>query len=903
MAKVTVNGIEVDVDPSYTILKAAEKAGISIPTFCYHPRMDPAGSCRICAVELEDSKRVVMSCVTPVSDGMKVLTESPKIHDARKTNLELLLLHHPLDCPVCDCGGECPLQNMSFAYGATESRFESHRNDEPEDLKSDVLVFNANRCILCGKCVRICDEIQDVHAIGFINRGFDTIIGPPLGKKLDCEFCGDCLEVCPTGAITDHFVRYKFRPWQLEQHQTTCTNCASGCQMHVETENESIVRVTSKEGLGPNEGSICVVGRFGFNHVQTPQRFDTPYMRVEHRLVPASWEELLPELGNRLNAIRRKGTDRVAGLISPRVSLEDAYAFQSFFRKVLKSNMIDTGARYGFMNAALPIVEATGTLRPLVDHEDLLKAKVILLIGTDPVAESNITGLFLKRAARKNRARLYVVDSEAITLSNRASDHIRVNPGGESLFVSVLSEEIVSGGNLTSEWLTRKEELFKNWNVDPGAYQRLVHDLKTAETGVLVTGRKMFRNEKANQSIKNMMKMIGSLGWMEREGCGILPIPETANDLGVLMMGATFEWLPGLLDARNESSRKKWESAWGTSLSYGSGGGLGQILQGIEEGKINALITIGENPIGHFPSGSKVRQILGKLDLIVSLDMFQNELVDMAHFVLPASSSFERVGHFVSVEGFVQKSVQTMAHWGESLPDWEILEKISHAMGSPMGFDSAESVMQEILRFLPDLSPSTRNGEHFVGKTGDIHLVNPLSPSSLLPNVEEKVNGSVSRRKIAEVPAHKANRSSVSARFASWNEKDKPVLCESGLIPGEGEFIFSMTKSLFHSGKMTLQDPNLKKIQSEGKLRINRQTARKRKIKKGEKITLSSAYGRCSFIVEPSPMVSEFELLFPEHFADSQVLALFPPEIALSPETGTPTTRRIRVSLSNETVS
>ena len=193
MVKLTVNGKEVEVPGGTTILHAAAAAGFSIPTFCYNPRMDPAGSCRICAVELEDTKRTVMGCITQVSEGMKVQTESSKVHEARKTNLELLLLHHPLDCPVCDCGGECPLQNMSFSYGGADSRFESHRNDEPEDMKSEVLVFNSNRCILCGKCVRICDEIQDVHAIGFINRGFDTVIGPPLGKKLDCEFCGDCL--------------------------------------------------------------------------------------------------------------------------------------------------------------------------------------------------------------------------------------------------------------------------------------------------------------------------------------------------------------------------------------------------------------------------------------------------------------------------------------------------------------------------------------------------------------------------------------------------------------------------------------------------------------------------------------------------------------------------------------
>ncbi len=877
MAKVTINGIEVEVDSSMTVLKAAEKLGIVIPTFCYHPRMDPAGSCRICAVELEDSKRVVMSCVTPVADGMRVLTESPKIHDARKTNLELLLLHHPLDCPVCDCGGECPLQNMSFAYGATETRFESHRNDEPEDIKSDVLVFNANRCILCGKCVRICDEIQDVHAIGFINRGFDTIIGPPLGKKLDCEFCGDCYEVCPTGAITDQFTRYKYRPWQLEKQQTTCAYCASGCQIFVETENEAIVRVTSREGVGPNEGSICAVGRFGFNHVQIPERFDTPYMRSLHRLVPATWEDVLPEITARLDLIRKKGTDRVAGLISTRVPMEDAYVFQSFFRKVLRSNMIDSGARFGFMNAALPLVSATGTLRPLVDHEDILKAKVILVIGTDPVAESNISGLFLKRAARKERAKLYVVDSEAITLSTRAKDHIRLLPGGEKLFVSVLNEEIARNGALSPDWTARKEELFKNWNVDPGAYQRLVNDLTSTETGIIVTGRKAYRNENGSSIMNSIVRLIGSLGWAGKVGSGLFLLPENANDLGVLMMGGTHEWLPGLINATDPSSKSRWESAWGRRLSYGNGGSLGDILKGIEAGQINALISLGENPLSHFPSGSKVRETLAKLDLLVVLDLFQNELSDMAHFVLPVSSSFERGGHFVSAEGFVQPIKATMAHWGESLPDWEILSKIAHGMGESLGFESLESITAEILRFLPDLVPSSRNGAHYQGPTGEITV--PV---------------------MSKTPPHKADRESVSVKYAQWQSGTVSANGEVHPILGEGDFILALTKSLFHSGKMTLMDPNLMEIQSEGKIRINRQVARKRKIKKGERVTVRSSFGSCSMIAEPSSSVAEFEVLFPSHFANEVVLGLFPPDLAFDRETGVPVQHRVRVFLETQ---
>lgn len=877
MVKVFVNGVEVEVDATSTILKAAEKAGISIPTFCYHPRMDPAGSCRICAVELEDSKRVVMSCVTPVSDGMRILTESAKVADARKTNLELLLLHHPLDCPVCDCGGECPLQNMSFSYGASDSRFESHRNDEVEDIKSDVLVFNSNRCILCGKCVRICDEVQDVHAIGFINRGFDTVIGPPLGKKLDCEFCGDCLEVCPTGAITDKFVRYQYRPWQLEKTKTTCTYCASGCQMNVETEKEAIIRVTSSEGEGPNEGSLCAIGRFGFSHVQSTERLDKPYARSFSRLVPTEWDSVIPELAEKLSSIVRVGPDRIATLVSPRIPMEDAYLIQGFSRRVLRSNYIDSGARYGFMNAAYPIGKATGTLRPMVDHQDLLKAKVILVIGADPTSESNITGLFLKRAVRKEKSRMYYVGSESVSITSRAKDHIRVLPGGEGLFAWILSEEISSQeAHRHPDFLSRKEELFKSFNVDPQAYTRLVQDLREAQTGIIITGRVFHRIQSAYAAMENLLRMVQSLGWVEKEGCGILPLPEVGNDLGVLMMGATYEWLPGLLDSQDSECKKKWESTWGDHLSYGKGGGLKEILEGINAVNIKGLISFGENPLTHFSPHSGVHEILAKLELIVSIDLFQTSLSDQAHYLLPAASSYERAGHVVSVEGFVQSLSPAMTYWGESLSDGEIVSRLSESMGHPLSNGSTSEISKEIFTLMPDLSPSTRNGEHFMGPTGNL----------ILPTQTPQ-------------PPHKADRNTVSQKMHS-NHKEapsahSPILPEN--ISGEGEFVLALNKSLFHSGKMTLLDPSLMKMKSEASLRINRQTAKKLKIKKNELVLIENKYGTCTIPVELTSGVTENELQVPYHFVSPDLLSLFPGEMNYSGPCHTVTMLRTRVTL------
>ncbi len=878
MVKVFVNGIEVEVEPTSTILKAAEKAGIPIPTFCYHPRLDPAGSCRICAVELEDSKRVVMSCVTPVSDGMRVLTESAKVADARKTNLELLLLHHPLDCPVCDCGGECPLQNMSFSYGASDSRFESHRNDEAEDIKSDVLVFNSNRCILCGKCVRICDEVQDVHAIGFINRGFDTVIGPPLGKKLDCEFCGDCLEVCPTGAITDKFVRYQYRPWQLEKTKTTCTYCSSGCQMNVETEKEAIIRVTSAEGEGPNEGSLCAIGRFGFSHVQGTERLDKPYSRSFSRLVPTEWDPVLTEIAEKMKAIVKGGPDRIATLVSSRIPLEDAYLIQAFSRKVLKSNYIDSSARYGFMNAAAPIIRATGTIRPLVDHQDLLKAKVILVIGGDPTSESNITGLYLKKAVRKGKAKLYYVGSDSVSITQRAKDHLRILSGGEGLFAWVLGEEISrKPEDRHPEFLSKKEELFKSFNVDPQAFTRLVEDLKEAPTGIIMTGRMFHRIGSAQEAMNSLLDVVRGLGWFEKDGCGILPLPEVGNDLGVLMMGATHEWLPGLLDSQDAENKRKWESTWGSALSYGKGGGLKEILEGIEAGTIKGLISFGENPIDHFSPHSDVTKILSSLDLLVSVDLFQTSLADHAGYLLPAASSYERSGHVVSIEGFVQAVKPAMTFWGESLPDGEIVLRLSALMGAPVETRTTEDVSKEIFTLLPDLSPSTRNGDHYMGPTGNIFLPAVVSQ-----------------------PPHKANRAAVLERTGSAGRAQagsrKTIVAES--ISGEGEFVLSLNKSLFHSGKMTLLDPSLMKMKSAASVRINRQTAKKLKIKKGESVRIHNAFGSCLIPVELTAGISEYEIQIPYHFDSPNIQALFSGEKTFTGESSTPAILRTRVSVS-----
>lgn len=874
MVKLTVNGKEVEVPAGTTILHAASAAGIPIPTFCYNPRMDPAGSCRICAVELEDSKRTVMGCITQVAEGMKVLTESPKVHEARKTNLELLLLHHPLDCPVCDCGGECPLQNMSFAYGGADSRFESHRNDEPEDMKSEVLVFNSNRCILCGKCVRVCDEIQDVHAIGFINRGFDTVIGPPLGKKLDCEFCGDCLEVCPTGAITDRFVRYQFRPWQMEKTETTCTSCGSGCRMVVDTENEAIVRISAREGLGPNEGSICVVGRFGFNAVQNKSRLESPHFKRAQRLVPGSWEEILPKIAAHLASLSSSGEGRVAGLISSQLPIEDAFLFQRFMRQTLNSNFLDSDARQGLMNMAIPLVSATGSLRPLVDNQDIIAADTIVVLGADPAAESNITGLAIKKAVRKNKAALYLVHGHDVSISTRAREVIRLLPGTEESFLSMLREALSSG---TTALSSESRQRFQGLGATPEAVERLLSDLRASKRTVFVTGRRFHRSDQGCGASAQLLRLMAERNMFASEGSGLLVLPESGNDLGVLMMGATAEWLPGLLDATNAEQRSVWENHWQAKLPSG-GGGLREILSGIEAGKIRALISLGVDPFTFLPDTGHIRKTLSKLELLVVVDLFQGPLSDMAHYLLPAASPFERTGHVVSAEGFVQPLAPAMAPWGLALPESEILLRLARQMGRALPFDDLSALSSEVFRIFPDLRPSTRNAPYFQGKTGEILLS--------LPRVQ---------------PPHKAQRESVLARVASFVKADLPATVAPAALSAterpENSFVLTLSKSINHAGTRTLLDSNLMTIEGEGFLKVPRSWARKRKLKKGACVLLSTPHGRISVPIDPVAGLADGEVHYPLHFADARFMALFPAHLNFNSQSGAQSGQAIDVTV------
>lgn len=347
MITLTIDGKKVTIEQGKTVLDAARSAGIHIPTLCYHPKLTPHGGCRICIVEIKGMSRPVTSCTMPVEEGMEVTTSSPYIEDLRKTVLDLILSDHPYDCMVCQKAGECDLQDLAYQYGIREPRFQGERRIYTKKDGNPFIERDMEKCILCGRCIRICDEVQGVSAIDFAYRGFKTKVCPPFERDLDCEFCGQCVMVCPTGALVGKNWIGKGRTRNVSEVITTCPYCGVGCSLTLHIKDNQIIRVSSKEDSIVNEGMLCAKGRFGYEFVASPDRLKTPLIKKNGKFESVSWDEALDYIAERLKQIKDKyGPDAIGGLSSARCTNEENYLFQKFMRAAIGTNNVDHCARH-----------------------------------------------------------------------------------------------------------------------------------------------------------------------------------------------------------------------------------------------------------------------------------------------------------------------------------------------------------------------------------------------------------------------------------------------------------------------------------------------------------------------------------------------------------------------------
>ena len=703
MATVKINGKEITVEDGTLILDAARSAGFEIPTMCYHARLSKLASCRVCLVEIVGQRKLQPSCVTPVMHNMEVLTESPVVKSARSSMIELLLANHPLDCPVCDKGGECELQDVTFKFGPRQSPFgeKKRRFNEEDYILSPVIVQNINRCIQCKRCVRICAEVVGANVIGSIGRGSGTQETSFVKEYLDCDHCGNCIEVCPVGSLMSREFRYKSRPWDLNGADTVCTFCGTGCQLTVQARKGEVLRVISNPDTGINNETLCARGRFGYSFINSHERLITPFIRIDGRLQPATWDEAMDAIKAGLSRALNMG-EKTGGIASARLSNEELYLFQKLMRVALKSNNLDSGSRWN-SDTVREFVDVMGLKNGGVSIYDTLKADTLIIIGSGISEENPVTDYIIRRLSSYRKMNIIIVSSRGVRLDSSAKMSLRCKPGTEGEIIGAITN-IIAG--------KVKGESGK----DSASAAEIIRNSNSVSIAV---GTDVLRIANQLSYLDSLAETLRGLG----KDVKLVPLLDRANQRGAWDMGVHPAFLPG------------YKSAGDAGL------GCEGIVRSALNGEFGALYLAGEDLVSDFPDGLAAREALGKVKFLIVQDMFLTETAKMANVVLPSASFVEKDGTFTNQEGRVQRLRRLHEPQGDIKADWEIFSAVGEALAPAFGVRSVAEIFNEIREVVPGYSDIS-----FEGLNGNGAVLN-LSGGS--EKTSEKAAGS--RKQTAEI--------------------------------------------------------------------------------------------------------------------------------------------------------
>ena len=869
MVTLTIDGTSITVPKGTLVIEAARQVGIMVPHFCYHPKLAPDANCRMCLVEIEKMPRLQTSCSTPVTEGMVVKSSSStQAKDARKSVLDFILANHPLDCPVCDQGGRCDLQDFSHEYTATTSRFKELKRVFQKEYFSPLIETQMNRCVQCMRCVRYCDQVMDVKALAPSGRGTLTEIKAFGTHELDCEFCGGCIQICPVGAITSRLSMYEFRPWMLKRTDSVCGYCGDGCQITFQTKNNDVIEVNSTQGLGRNNGDLCARGYFGYHVSEHADRITTPLIREGQRFKEATWEEALERVGQRLLDIKTQyGPDAIGGLITGRCTNEDIYVFQKFMRGVIGTNRIDSSVRYGHLNGVHALQRVQGTHRWSVSFDDIESADVLLLVGTNITETNPITGLKVKEAVKRRGAKLITIESLEPAIGNisnivtLAHHQLTVKPTAYPSAILGLLKSAVAQPILDTELQATAPSYFKDIT---SKLQALSWDVIQAQTGlsaetftqaaeaigqgqkvVILVGPGVLRTSGGFGMTMNLLDLLLITGKLTKPGCGLAPLAEENNDQGAFEMGGIGSVLPGGKSLGDPESRTMFSQAWGRTIPETPGSSLPQMIEDAQQGKLKALFVVGENPLASLPPSSGIQAAFEKLEFVVCQELFMTDTAKQAHVVLPACSYAEKDGTFTNTEGHIQPVRKAIDLVGDSRPDWEVFSAISVMMNDPMEYDGVKEISKEIRNLLP----GTRT----------------LGPAPL--------------------PAQ-PDASAIARYLTADYQRDVSTRYQLPEIVMEAQdIILQVSQSLFHSGKFSRKAKGLLQVESTGKLYLHPEEATRHSLSEGDRVNVSNHLGEVCASIGIRERIPQGVAVFPEHF-DEEIRQLLP--YTVDPETQVP---------------
>jgi NADH-quinone oxidoreductase subunit G len=672
MITFSIDGREVEAPENIMLVDGAKYGDVEIPVFCYEPKLgQPVGACRMCLVEVEGIPKLQTACSTPVKDGMVVHTQTQRVHEAQQAVVEFLLINHPLDCPVCDKGGECPLQDITYGWGPGRSRFiEPKRHFEKPLHLSPLVAIDRERCILCYRCVRFSQEISEDYQLVLLDRGAQSFVGTHDGHPYVAPFSGNIIELCPVGALTSTAYRFRARPWEIESGGSVCTLCPSQCNIQFSVRDERVERVLGRTNFEVDDGWLCDKGRFAYQAVHVDERITEPMMRDAGVLRPVPWERALEAAAGGLARVRGK----VAGLAGGQTTNEEGFLLNRLIREALRSPHLDS--RPG---GALPLELMQALAQPALQAtvSDLEYAHAILVLDCEPVDEAPILDLRIRKGARRNAVRLAVATSRPSALDPRADTVLRFAPGAGEAVAAALGAALGGSGDV--------DDLATAAGADAAQVHAVADMLRDAgEDVVVLWGSRLARGPRGAHAVRGLLNLAHHLGLAGPGGAGLLEVPEGTNVRGLREAGVLPNAAPGLRAPAQE------------------GLDAPGIARALAEGELSALYLLHADPLRSHPDRGAWEEALARATTVIAHESFMTETVrDHATVVFPAESYAEKEGTVTHPDGRLQRVRPAVAHPGSVRSEWGVLAELSARLGYDLGVLAGPMVTAQLLRAVP----------------------------------------------------------------------------------------------------------------------------------------------------------------------------------------------------------
>ncbi len=888
---ISINGIKINGSPGQTILEVALENDIFIPHLCYDPRINIQGACRLCLVEIEGFREAVPSCITKISQGLKIKTDTDHIRNLIKLNLELIVSDHPLDCLTCESCGNCELQDLAYLYDIDQNRFRGEVHPKKVFEDNPFIIRDNEKCILCGRCVRICDNLIGANAIGYAGRGFDCEIIPAFEQSLkdtDCIFCGNCISTCPVGALQAKPYLKKARAWETKKIQTTCPYCGVGCQINLHVKNNKIVNITSDVGKNINKGSLCVKGKFGLDFVHDSKRLTSPLKKRDGKFEKISWTNAMGSISSKLKEIiKNHGPDSIGILSSAKCTNEENFLLSRFARATIGTNNIDHCARLCHASTITGLIPTFGSGAMTNSFEDIKDSDAVIVIGSNTTEAHPVISYELINQVIEHNLKLIVIDPRKIPLTKYAYIHLQQKPGTDIAVLLGLMNVIYENDLHDTEYIDKRTENFENFINSFKEYSpEKVEQLSGVIKDDLIEAAKVYGSAKTASifysmgitqhtcgtenviSVANLAMMGGNVG---KKGGGVNPLRGQNNVQGACDLGALPNVYSGYQYVEDNEIREKFEKEWGKKLPPKKGLTVTEMIDGALSGKIKVLYIMGENPMLSDPDILHVAQGLKNLDLLVVQDIFITETGEFADFILPSACFAEKNGTFTNTDRRIQRVNKALNPPGEAMEDWKIICRLSEKLGYNMGYSSVSEIMDEIAKVTPiyaGINYKRLNASPLQWPcTGKDH------PGTDILHAKNFARG-------------KGRFMPVEFSLPAENpDKKYPYILTTGRILYH-----------FHTRTMTGKSEFLNLIAPMALAHINEEDGRDLNIKDGEKIRLETRRGKIEAVAKVDGNIKKGVVFIPFHFAESPANKLTNP--VLDPKAKIPEYKACAVSIS-----